>query len=244
MVSEKQIRANRRNWKRWRGVSPEGRERQRQACRRNRPWDKSTGPRSDAGKRRARCNALCFGDSAAALEPYASANRLRDAVRELEKADGLPNANQPLEPTGKTQSDAEANLLEHLERFGSAIRVPVPEGCSLERALWRMAMQAPNPDSRAVLFGPYVHYIAIADVPRQLERRSFRLLRMLFDKPNATSREKLRSIHMMELLNCEIDRRLLSSLREAHWLLAEIAVWRAEHGLCREGWDDWTGGDF
>ena len=105
-------------------------------------------------------------------------------------------------------------------------------------------MQAPNPDSRAVVFGPYVNYIAIADVPRQLERRTFRLLRMLLDKPKATSREKLRSIHMMVLLNCELDRRLLSNLREAHRVLAETAVWRAEHGLCREGWDDWMGGTF
>ena len=50
MATERQIEANRRNWKRWRGVSADGRERQRRAALRDRPWEKSTGPRSAEGK--------------------------------------------------------------------------------------------------------------------------------------------------------------------------------------------------
>lgn len=80
MASQRQIEACRRNWKQWRGVTPEGRQRLRDAARRNRPWLHSTGPTSDAGKARTRANAVRWGMSCATLEPYATQTRLAKAI--------------------------------------------------------------------------------------------------------------------------------------------------------------------
>lgn len=61
-----------------RPLSQEAKERIRAATLQNRPWTKSTGPRTDAGKARSRGNALRHGARAELLVP--------DAVREAEKA--------------------------------------------------------------------------------------------------------------------------------------------------------------
>lgn len=83
MASERQKRANRWNWQLWRGVSPEGRESQRRACRRNRPWVHSTGPRTAAGKLRSRENALFLGEHCETVEPYAALRRFEAATNRL-----------------------------------------------------------------------------------------------------------------------------------------------------------------
>src|SRR5437870_4587120 len=69
MLSERAIAARRANWRKWRGVSPEGRERQRRACRRDRPWLRSTGPRTPVGKQLSRSNAILAGDRCDKLDP-------------------------------------------------------------------------------------------------------------------------------------------------------------------------------
>jgi hypothetical protein len=74
MTSRGQIEANRRNWSLRRGLTPEGRERLRAAAFRLRPWEHSTGPRTDAGRRRSRENAVYFGDFCKSIEPRAAAN--------------------------------------------------------------------------------------------------------------------------------------------------------------------------
>ena len=61
MASQKQITANQANRKRWRGISPEGLQRLREAALRNRPWERSTGPRTQAGRVAVRMNALKSG---------------------------------------------------------------------------------------------------------------------------------------------------------------------------------------
>lgn len=43
------------------GISPEGRERCREAALRNKPWEKSTGPRTTEGKARSSRNAVTHG---------------------------------------------------------------------------------------------------------------------------------------------------------------------------------------
>lgn len=43
------------------GWSPERRQRQREAIQRWKPWEQSTGPRTDAGKERSAMNALVHG---------------------------------------------------------------------------------------------------------------------------------------------------------------------------------------
>jgi hypothetical protein len=40
----------------WRGLTPEGRERLRQAALKNQPWRKTTGPRTPEGKARSAAN--------------------------------------------------------------------------------------------------------------------------------------------------------------------------------------------
>jgi len=61
MASERQIRANRANRKKRRGISPIGRLRLRIAARRNRPWEHSTGPRTAKGKATSSRNATKHG---------------------------------------------------------------------------------------------------------------------------------------------------------------------------------------
>lgn len=66
-------------------LTPDGRERLRRACRRNRPWQYATGPRTAAGKRRCRMNAHRTGEhdagSRVAAAILADLGRLLDAVR-------------------------------------------------------------------------------------------------------------------------------------------------------------------
>ena len=51
-ANPRRVAAGRVNWLKRRGLTPEGRERLRQAALAGRPWLHSTGPKSDAGKRR------------------------------------------------------------------------------------------------------------------------------------------------------------------------------------------------
>ncbi|HVP10610.1 MAG TPA: hypothetical protein VMV94_05400, partial [Phycisphaerae bacterium] len=75
MASKKQIEANRRNWQMRRGLTPTGRERLRLAALRSHPWEHATGPRTEAGRRRSRANAVFFGDFCKTVEPLATANQ-------------------------------------------------------------------------------------------------------------------------------------------------------------------------
>jgi hypothetical protein len=52
----RRVAAGRRNRAKRKGLSPEGRERLREAALRNRPWRLSTGPRTPEGKARAAQN--------------------------------------------------------------------------------------------------------------------------------------------------------------------------------------------
>lgn len=61
MGTKAQIEANRRNRKRWKGHTPEGLERLREAAHQNQPWLKSTGPRTTEGKANSRNNAWIHG---------------------------------------------------------------------------------------------------------------------------------------------------------------------------------------
>ena len=61
MATQRQIEANRRNRKKWRGFTPEGRRRLREAALRNRPWEHSTGPRTKKGKAKAAENGRSRG---------------------------------------------------------------------------------------------------------------------------------------------------------------------------------------
>jgi len=54
--NSKRVAAGRRNRQKWRGLSPEGRERLRQAALRHQPWRFATGPRTDEGKAQAARN--------------------------------------------------------------------------------------------------------------------------------------------------------------------------------------------
>ena len=54
-------RAGRMNQRKSMGITPEGREKLRQAARTNRPWEHSTGPRTAEGKSRSRMNAYVDG---------------------------------------------------------------------------------------------------------------------------------------------------------------------------------------
>lgn len=53
----------------WPGLTDEGRDRLRAAALANRPWEKSTGPRTKAGKARSRQNAVKLGEHATTLVP-------------------------------------------------------------------------------------------------------------------------------------------------------------------------------
>jgi len=61
MATQRQIAANRANRKLWRGHSPEGLRRLQEAAIRNRPWQQSTGPRTEAGMNRSKFNARKHG---------------------------------------------------------------------------------------------------------------------------------------------------------------------------------------
>jgi hypothetical protein len=52
----KRVAAGKLNRQKWRGLTPEGRERLRQAALANQPWQHSTGPRTAAGKVKAAAN--------------------------------------------------------------------------------------------------------------------------------------------------------------------------------------------
>ena len=52
----KRVAAGRLNCRKRRGLSPEGRERLRQAALANKPWQQATGPRTVEGKKRAALN--------------------------------------------------------------------------------------------------------------------------------------------------------------------------------------------
>lgn len=76
--------ANRMNRKRWRGHSAEGLARLRAAAHAARPWEKSTGPRSAAGKAASRRNARRHDGRSAVLLPEPTRRflaQLRDAER-------------------------------------------------------------------------------------------------------------------------------------------------------------------
>lgn len=82
MLSERALQARRENWKRWRGVSEAGRERQRQAALCDRPWRHSTGPRTAAGKAHSRGNAIFSGLNAVECEPGRTVAALLRAIGE------------------------------------------------------------------------------------------------------------------------------------------------------------------
>lgn len=52
----KRVAAGRRNWAKRNGLTPDGRERLRRAALANRPWSRSTGPRTAEGKAKAAAN--------------------------------------------------------------------------------------------------------------------------------------------------------------------------------------------
>ena len=54
--SPRRVAAGKLNRQKRRGLTPEGRERLRQAARANRPWEHTTGPRTPEGKARAARN--------------------------------------------------------------------------------------------------------------------------------------------------------------------------------------------
>ncbi len=84
MATQRRIEANRRNRKRWRGHTAAGLDRLRQAALRNRPWLKSTGARTEAGKAKIRMNALKHGErSAQAIQHRKALNEALRTVREL-----------------------------------------------------------------------------------------------------------------------------------------------------------------
>lgn len=79
-LSARKLAANRANWAKWRGLTDAGRQRLRDAARRNRPWLQSTGPTTDAGKARSRANAVENGSSCATLEPFSTQTRLVKSI--------------------------------------------------------------------------------------------------------------------------------------------------------------------
>lgn len=52
----KQVAAGRRNQQKWKGISPEGLRKLRETALLNKPWKRSTGPRTAAGKARSAAN--------------------------------------------------------------------------------------------------------------------------------------------------------------------------------------------
>lgn len=83
MATEKQIEGNRANRQRWHGHTQDGLERLREAARKNKPWRRSTGPRTAAGKNRSKNNAFKHGGrSAEAIESRKEINRILREMRE------------------------------------------------------------------------------------------------------------------------------------------------------------------
>ena len=79
--------ANRMNRKRWRGHCAAGLERLRVAAQAGRPWEKSTGPRSAAGKRASRQNARRHGGRSTVLLPEPM-QRFLEQLRAAERGEG------------------------------------------------------------------------------------------------------------------------------------------------------------
>ncbi len=59
------------------GWTPERRRRQAERCRQNKPWQKSTGPRSDEGKNAAKMNACKHGMYSAPIKELERLLRLQ-----------------------------------------------------------------------------------------------------------------------------------------------------------------------
>jgi hypothetical protein len=78
MASDAKIAANRRNRAKRGTITAAGRARLREAALRNRPWERATGPTSDAGKARSSLNALRHGRETAVIRQWR-----RDASRFL-----------------------------------------------------------------------------------------------------------------------------------------------------------------
>ena len=84
MATQAQFEANRRNRKRWKGHTPEGLNRLREAALRNRPWMKSTGPRTPKGKAKSKLNAWKHGQrSAEAVASRRALTELTTVLRQL-----------------------------------------------------------------------------------------------------------------------------------------------------------------
>ena len=72
MISQRKLEANRLNLKKRKGLSPEGRERLREAALRRRLWQNSTGPRTAAGRVKSAANALRHGRETNAAREFRS----------------------------------------------------------------------------------------------------------------------------------------------------------------------------
>lgn len=79
--------AARKNRKRWRGHTMEGLERLRAAAHEGRPWEKSTGPRSVAGKHASRQNARRHDGRSLVLLPDPT-RRFLELLRAAERDQG------------------------------------------------------------------------------------------------------------------------------------------------------------
>lgn len=80
-------KAGRENRKKWRGISPEGKEKLRRSALASKPWEHSTGPRTTEGKRVSRANSLKHGARAFAVLP----EHIKDFIlglRVAERGDG------------------------------------------------------------------------------------------------------------------------------------------------------------
>lgn len=76
-------KAGRENRKKWRGISPEGREKLRRSALTSKPWQHSTGPRTTEGKRVSRANGLKHGARAFAVLP----EEIKDFILALRDAE-------------------------------------------------------------------------------------------------------------------------------------------------------------
>ena len=93
-VSPRHIAAARENWKKWKGFTPEGLEKLRQAALKNKPWEHSTGPRTAAGKAKVALNGKKRQIGPRSVrEVQADMQELLDLVREMKEnrdlVDGL-----------------------------------------------------------------------------------------------------------------------------------------------------------
>lgn len=82
--------AAKRNRAKRRGLTPEGRAALQAAALRNRPWEASTGPRTETGKRSSSGNAVKHGRRSWALLP----DGVRAAyvmIRDAERSGGMPD---------------------------------------------------------------------------------------------------------------------------------------------------------